>query len=324
MIYVTGDTHGSLDIDKLNIKNFPQQKIMTKADYIIIAGDFGLIWSNSKEEKYWLNWLETRNFTTLWVDGNHENFDLLNSYPISEWNGGKVHQISDSIYHLMRGQVFVIDGKKIFTFGGAMSIDKAGRTEFKSWWKQEIPSGEEFLEAEANLIKNNRTVDFIITHTAPQGNLITFGIDGDKYHDPVAKMLTTFRGKGFKHWYFGHFHIDKTSGKFTALYDKIVEMKEIVSNEIEQPDWIIEKEFYREKAFEELVERNIRHEISDPKDYFIACANSKGKNCSKRDNCQCWKFYEYMIEHNITGQTCTVNDPETCDRFRPYNEDIDK
>jgi predicted phosphodiesterase len=229
MIYITGDTHGSLDIDKLNTKNFPQQKTMTKADYVIIAGDFGLIWSNSKEEKYWLNWLETRNFTTLWVDGNHENFDLLNSYPVSEWNGGKVHQISDSIYHLMRGQVFVIDGKKIFTFGGAMSIDKQYRKEFTSWWKQEIPSGEEFLEAEANLIKNNHVVDFIITHTAPQGNLILFGIEGDKYHDPVAKLLTNFRsGNRFKHWYFGHFHIDKTRGKFTALYDKIVEMKEII------------------------------------------------------------------------------------------------
>jgi predicted phosphodiesterase len=321
MIYTTGDTHGSLDIDKLNTKNFPQQKTMTKADYVIIAGDFGLIWSNSKEEKYWLNWLETRNFTTLFVDGNHENFDLLNSYPVSEWSGGKVHQISDSIYHLMRGQVFVIDGKKIFTFGGAMSIDKAGRTEFKSWWKQEIPSGEEFLEAEANLIKNNRTVDFIITHTAPQGNLILFGINGDKYHDPVAKLLTIFRGNRFKHWYFGHLHIDKTSGNFTALYDKIVEMKEIVSTVDEEIK--LEKELYRKNAFEYLVEKNIRHEITDPEDYFIACANDnvKVEICPKRDNCQCWKFYEYMIKHSIRGQTCTVNDPKTCDRLRPYNDD---
>ena len=41
MIYVTGDTHANIDIEKLNTTKFPQQKTLTKDDYLIICGDFG-------------------------------------------------------------------------------------------------------------------------------------------------------------------------------------------------------------------------------------------------------------------------------------------
>lgn len=43
--------------------------------------------------------------TILFADGNHEQFDALNSYSVDEWNGGKVHIIEPGIIHLMRGQV---------------------------------------------------------------------------------------------------------------------------------------------------------------------------------------------------------------------------
>lgn len=33
---------------------------------------------------------------------SRENFNLLNSYPITKWCGGKVHKLNDSVYHLMR------------------------------------------------------------------------------------------------------------------------------------------------------------------------------------------------------------------------------
>ena len=71
-----------------------------------------------------LDWLNSRNFTTLFVDGNHENYTrLYNDYSVVEWHGGKVHKIRDSVLHLMRGEVFDIDGKTIFVFGGARSHD---------------------------------------------------------------------------------------------------------------------------------------------------------------------------------------------------------
>ncbi|MBP3832258.1 MAG: metallophosphoesterase [Clostridia bacterium] len=125
MIYITGDTHS--DFTRLADDQFPIQTEMTKNDYVIICGDFGGVWTfeeESNREKYILDWLNNKNFTTLFVDGNHENFTrLYNDYPVEECHGGKVHKIRDSVLHLMRGEIFDIDGKKIFAFGGAKSHD---------------------------------------------------------------------------------------------------------------------------------------------------------------------------------------------------------
>lgn len=54
---------------------------------------------------------------------NHENFDRLMAYPVEEWHGGKIQRIRPSVIHLMRGQVFELEEKKLFTFGGASSHD---------------------------------------------------------------------------------------------------------------------------------------------------------------------------------------------------------
>lgn len=121
MIYVTGDTHGEW-LYRLNMNSFPEQKEMTKDDCVIICGDFG-IWDHSKKENYNLDWLENKPFTTLFVSGNHENYDILDSLPVSAWKGGKVNFVRPSVIHLMRGQIYDIEGNKFFTFGGASSHD---------------------------------------------------------------------------------------------------------------------------------------------------------------------------------------------------------
>ncbi len=121
MIFITGDTHG--DFTRFSSQNFPEQQTMTKKDYVIICGDFGGIWNGSKEEEYWLDWLDEKPFTTLFVTGNHENYDLLKTYPFQYWNGGRVQRIRPSILHLTRGQIFEISGKTFFTMGGASSHD---------------------------------------------------------------------------------------------------------------------------------------------------------------------------------------------------------
>jgi calcineurin-like phosphoesterase family protein len=78
-VYVTGDTHCPIDIKKLNSENFQEGKTLTKDDVVIILGDFGLLWKDipDKEEKYWTNWLNNKPWTTLFVDGNHENHNRL-------------------------------------------------------------------------------------------------------------------------------------------------------------------------------------------------------------------------------------------------------
>ena len=127
MIYITGDCHRNFE--RFNTRNFPEQKEMTKDDYVLICGDFGGIWNKdteNKEETWLLDWLDCKTFTTLFIDGNHENFDRLYAYPVEEWHGGKIHKIRPSVLHLMRGQVFEIAEKKVFTFGGASSHDIEG------------------------------------------------------------------------------------------------------------------------------------------------------------------------------------------------------
>lgn len=124
MFYITGDTHA--DFSRLKENKFSIQSEMTKNDYIIICGDFGGVWNYIVEsiyEEHWLDWLNNKNFTTLFVDGNHENFERLYNYPVEEWHGGKVHKIRESVIHLMRGEIFNIDNKKFFTFGGARAHD---------------------------------------------------------------------------------------------------------------------------------------------------------------------------------------------------------
>ena len=69
MIYITGDTHGGFQ--RFSTDHFPQQKRMNRDDCTVITGDFGGLWDDSPREAYWLDWLEKKPFTTLFVDGNH-------------------------------------------------------------------------------------------------------------------------------------------------------------------------------------------------------------------------------------------------------------
>ena len=155
MIYITGDTHGEYD-EFLNRVN---QYQISKDDIVIVCGDFGFVW-DTPYHRYYLAKLTAEPFTIAFVDGNHEDFDLLYTYPVTTWNGGKVHKISDNIYHLMRGQCFVIEGKSFFVMGGAYSIDKAMRVEGRSWWKQELPNNIEYKIAEETLKSCDYKVDY--------------------------------------------------------------------------------------------------------------------------------------------------------------------
>jgi len=234
MIYVTGDTHGLEDFYKLHIFAGEHPEL-TLNDYVIIAGDFGAIWSERTLVEN-LRYYTELPFTVLFVDGNHENFNLLNAYPVEIWNGGKVHKIKPNIIHLMRGQVFEIEGKTIFTFGGATSIDRDYRIEGRSWWPQELPTYDELDEGIANLKRYGNKVDYIITHSCGQRALMYPKLRiyaGVKIACPESHLLSNFEDiVQFKHWYFGHFHIDaQLSDKYTVLINKIVKLGEGVDFE---------------------------------------------------------------------------------------------
>lgn len=248
MIYVTGDCHQ--DFRRFNARIFPEQMEMSKEDYVIICGDFGGVWNKgteSGEEKYLMDWLEGKSFTTLFVDGNHENFDRLYACPEEEWHGGRVHKIRPSVIHLMRGQVFEIDGKRIFTFGGAASHDVDGgilepedpdfkkkkrkldrgwqpyRINHVSWWRQELPSQEEMEEGRRNLAAHGNTVDFIVTHCCASSTQVLLG--GPMYRPDIATAyLEEIRqNTRFKKWFFGHYHDNRNvNAEEILLYEQII------------------------------------------------------------------------------------------------------
>lgn len=240
MIYVTGDIHGGIDMKKLNSKSLRNQNIQfAENDYLIICGDFGLPFLPTDIEQYkkqkgsyyfWINWLKKFPCKILFIDGNHDNHDWWSEQAITEMFGGKVqiHPHADNVIHLMRGQVYTIENKKFFTLGGAMSTDKAYRIEGISWWKNEMPSKEEYELAIKNLDDNNMTVDYVITHNCGSSylnDLFTMHMETDELTSFLNHLEFDF-GLKFKHWYFGHHHIDKQiDDKHTCIYNKILAIK---------------------------------------------------------------------------------------------------
>lgn len=223
MIYITGDVHiPTEDVQKLGSKRFPEQKMLGADDYVIICGDFGGVWNGSREEKYWVKWLNDKSFTTLFIDGNHENYDLLDEYEVVSFRGGSAHKITDKVYHLMRGQIFELAGKSVFTLGGATSHDREYREEGKNWWSKELPSFKEVSNARKNLEHYGQKVDIVITHCAPSS--IQKLIAPEYNTDMLTDFLDILKNQvSYDKWYFGHYHIDReVDQKHTAVFNKII------------------------------------------------------------------------------------------------------
>lgn len=242
MIYITGDTHGDW-MGRLKTAVFPEQKEMTKEDYVIICGDFG-IWDNSKRENYNLDWLEDKPFTTLFVDGNHESYDILDSLPVSDWNGGKVHFVRPSVIHLMRGEIYNISGKIFFAFGGASSHDirdgilevgdprikewqwdysKLFRINHVTWWERELPSETEMQNGIDNLEKYDNKVDFVVTHCGATSTAALISM-GCYKPDRLTDYLEEIRSRvECKKWFMGHYHDNRcVNDKEIILYEQII------------------------------------------------------------------------------------------------------
>ncbi len=218
MIYITGDTHG--ERARISPAGIPGEESFGAGDTLIICGDFGYLLSGETGERDFLDALGKKPYTICFLDGNHENFPLIFSYPKEEWHGGYAHRIRKNIFHLMRGQVFDISGYRFFVMGGGYSRDRYTRIEGRSWWAEELPDNDEYREATHNLSEVGMKVDYILTHTAPREVIRRMG----GFPDPHEAELTGFlewvmHEVDFRRWFFGHWHTDKeVYGKFRALW----------------------------------------------------------------------------------------------------------
>lgn len=258
MVYITGDTHG--EYGRFSSRRMRAQGMeLTEKDYVIVCGDFGLCWTKNATFHYECDFFEGKPFTVLWVQGNHENYDFISEFKIEEWNGGKVrHIVRDKVILLERGQVFTIQGKTFFTFGGAASHDIQGgvldrknpdyerlvkkakkeklpyRILRETWWPEELPSEEEMSEGIRNLEKVKYKVDYVISHCC--STRIQNLLDSEPYKLFEADILTEYFENledklEYTDWYFGHYHMDRRiDEKHMLLY------KTIIKTEQKEPD----------------------------------------------------------------------------------------
>lgn len=241
-LFITGDIHGNVERflpDNMERKGYAP---LTKDDVVLICGDFGIPWHcgigdltvrwngvlmHGGDAKQ-LSILRKLGAMFLFIDGNHESYDMLEAYPVVEWHGGKVHRLQPNVLHLMRGEIFNFGKVRFLAFGGAKSVDREYRVKNESWWEREIPSEEEFQHALNNLEKVNNKVNFVFSHTAPAGFVVPFtkklGFNPTTSFDRTMEMLTEIEKRiSYQMWWFGHFHENFADKERNArwIYDSI-------------------------------------------------------------------------------------------------------
>ena len=154
MIYVTADTHG--EIDRFKEKDIRR---LGRKDTLIVLGDFGFLWDGSKQEQKNLHWLTKRRYKILFLDGCHDNYDMLKEYPAEPFMGGRARHIGGNVYYICRGSVLEIEDKKLLCFGGGESFDKEDRVEGVNWWRAEMPTSDELEWCIDNLKACENQVD---------------------------------------------------------------------------------------------------------------------------------------------------------------------
>ena len=231
-IYITGDTHGLIDIQKVVTWYQVNEEKLTQDDILIICGDTNIApFYGVPESRKALPIFDKMKITIAYVDGNHENFEKLNMMDIEEWNGGKIHRHSDNVIHLMRGQIYSIEGMKILTIGGATSPDKNLRLLGMDYFKEEDIMQYDIDETLNNLQDNNNTVDIIISHTI--GKEFIYKRMFNEIHAMESYMgginnFLDYIGEitTYKHWYFGHFHmdVDYIEDNKSAVFNRIIKI----------------------------------------------------------------------------------------------------
>jgi len=225
LVYITGDMHG--DLSRFQEPIFRR---MGYSDILLICGDFGFIWDNSHRERATLRKLSKLPFTIAFVDGCHENFDLLeNNFRTVKWRGGRAHMIAPNIFHMMRGEIFTIEKHTYFAFGGGHSQDYDYR-EGTNWWPRERPTHSEISRAIRHLNEHQAKVDYIITHEPPASLKDCLGVDMQQRLEIHTFFEDIIKRCEYRKWFFGKCHMDRfIPMKFYAMFENVlpVEMENI-------------------------------------------------------------------------------------------------
>lgn len=219
MIYITGDTHG----DKRRFTRGRLPRLLGRGDTLLVCGDFGFVWDGSPAEEKLLQWLGRRSYQILFVEGTHDNLDLLEQYPVEELSpGAPARHLGGGLWHLMRGQIYDIQGRSFLALGGGTNRDGVQREEGVNWWPQELPREEELPGFRRILAARDHRVEFIISHQAPTNieACITQRVREVDYL--TAYLDEVQRDCSFSGWFFGSYHQNRlVPPKYYGLYDGV-------------------------------------------------------------------------------------------------------
>lgn len=216
MIYLLSDLHAG---GEESIKSFKRYlETAREDDLLILLGDICLKLEDTPENRAFDEFFLSVQKNIAFIDGNHENFDYLYSFPEEDWNGGRVHRLTEHIVHMKRGHIFTLQGKTFLTFGGCKSSSRW--KDRGLWYPQEEPTEEEYALLHQNLEKSRYKVDYILTHKYENGR----GTQTPKLRE-LAEYIDA--NVEFKTWYAGHWHTnDAIDEKHLLIFDVPVPVAE--------------------------------------------------------------------------------------------------
>jgi len=158
-IVFAGDWHGYA----LQAQNVLHAARDQDIHHVIQAGDFGM-WNDNNHQRFLKRVNETAKLYDIhiyFVDGNHEDFPYLYSFPLEE---DGTRRVRSNIHHLPRGFRWNWLGVDFLAMGGAYSVDRKWRTLNSSYFEEELITDEDIL----NAVKGGRA-DVMISHDSPAG-----------------------------------------------------------------------------------------------------------------------------------------------------------
>lgn len=195
-VLLAGDVHGyTAGVDSLAVR-----ARRAGAPLILQVGDFGF-WPHT-DPRYVAKCdriLAREGCELWWIDGNHENFELLwnREHPVDE-NGLVV--IGDHVRYIPRGHRFRLNGVSFLGMGGAVSHDKSWRTGKEKkrrkehqqsrwfWWHEEALTEQQIAEAIAG-----GPCDVLLCHDAPEGidlrGIVELSYDRDDFMTGINRRL---------------------------------------------------------------------------------------------------------------------------------------
>ena len=162
-VLFAGDIHGDTIHAEWVFKHASEQD----CTHIISVGDFGY-WVHlprgQKFVKRVAQLAEKTQIKFLWIDGNHENHDILRDLTDKFGKHEPINTPNEWCQYIPRGCRFTIAGNTFMGYGGAYSVDWLDRVEGDSWWR-----GELINPFDVDLL-SPYPVDILMTHEAPYDN----------------------------------------------------------------------------------------------------------------------------------------------------------